>query len=215
MFAAAERGPRGATTLSAPVATGTAFAHPCAAQPAETRRIGNRERMEKQVTNLLNPPLALNSVVQRAGFFGKRHTLGDLADGRELERRIGYQPGTMSMGWYVLYMVARTPGPTDFEFGGYSHFSGGYEQGHKTPRGEHVENWLHNHSVSILKSRENTASNFTLQGPQRLAKIYPLLKCSNFWHPDPNPIPQWKLTSPMEFHVTAFYNGYSSAAEAA
>jgi hypothetical protein len=77
------------------------------------------------MTTLLNPPLAVGSTVQRAGFFAKRHTLGDLSDGRELERRIGYAPGTLASGWHLLVMIGRPPGPDEFVLAGFSHFSGG------------------------------------------------------------------------------------------
>jgi hypothetical protein len=36
-----------------------------------------------------------------------------------------------------------------------------------------------------------------------------VLRCQVFRHPDPNPIPQWQLTSPMEFQVSTFYAGFT------
>ena len=39
--------------------------------------------------------------------------------------------------------------------------------------------------------------------------IWPVLRCQVFRHPDPNPIPQWQLTSPMEFQVSTFYAGFT------
>jgi hypothetical protein len=159
------------------------------------------------MTTLLNPPLAVGSTVQRKGFFTKRHTLGDLSDGRELERRIGYSPGTLASGWYVLLMIGRPPGPAEFMLAGFSHFSGGHVRGHQAVVGEHVEASLRAQSVDVLRSRAASARNFSISGPQRLAKISPVLRCQVFWHPDPNPIPQWELTEPMEFVVSAFYGG--------
>jgi hypothetical protein len=160
------------------------------------------------MTTLLNPPLAVGSTVQRAGFFAKRHTLGDLSDGRELERRIGYAPGTLASGWHLLVMIGRPPGPDEFVLAGFSHLSGGRVRGHQAIPGEHVEESLRTQSVDVERSRAASARNFSITGPQQLAKISPVLRCQVFWHPDPNPIPQWQLIAPMEFLVAAFYGGF-------
>lgn len=160
-------------------------------------------------TSLVNPPLAVGSIVQRAGFFAKRHTLGDLADGHELERRIGYEPGTLASGWYVLFMTGRAPTMNEFVLGGYSHFSGGRIRGHKTPAGSPVEDSLRAMAVDVPRTRAAAAANFAISGPQRLTKICPVLSCQVFWHPDPNPIPQWQLTAKLEFLVAEFQPGYS------
>ena len=71
-----------------------------------------------------------------------------------------------------------------------------------------MEASLRAQSVDVLRSRAASARNFSISGPQRLAKISPVLRCQVFWHPDPNPIPQWELTEPMEFVVSAFYGGF-------
>lgn len=159
------------------------------------------------MTQLTNAPLVVNTTVQRAGFFAKLHTLGDLRDGSELERRLGFEPGSLALGWYVLLMIGRPPVPSEFRFGGYTHFSDGHIRGHKSPKGPHVEDSLQSESIDVLRSKQISAANFTIQGPQRLTKVVPVLKPKGYWHPDPNPVPQWQLVSAMDFVVSAFHKG--------
>ena len=40
----------------------------------------------------------------------------------ECERGLGYGPGRLSQGWWLLFALER-PTPDNFEFGGYTHFS--------------------------------------------------------------------------------------------
>ncbi|WP_284620160.1 hypothetical protein [Aquabacterium humicola] len=151
--------------------------------------------------------LAVGVPVQRAGYFTKRHCLGDLANAAELERRIGFAPGRLTAGWYVLFMVDRPPTAREFELGGYTHFSGSRQRGHTASPGESAEEWLHAHAIDILRQREKVAANFTVTGPERLTKIVPVTRTGVYWHPQPNPIPQWRLfdESPMRFVVHAFH----------
>src|SRR5262245_5316801 len=118
-------------------------------------------------------PLALGvgTRIQRAGYFTKRKYLGDLSNAKELERRLGYGPGGLTAGWYVLYMVDRTPTAQEFELGGFTHFSGSRIRGHTAQPGESAEEWLKTHSVDILRQRESSSSSFSLAGPERLTKI--------------------------------------------
>lgn len=157
-----------------------------------------------QTTNLALKP---GSTVSMPGFFTKRHTLGDLRNGKELERRLGFEPGSLALGWYVLYLVGRTPRPDEFLFGGYTHFSGGHIEGHKSINGAHVEASLQADAVNIAKAKAAAAEGFTIIGPQRLTKIYPVLKPRSYWHPDPNPVPQWQLTVALDFEVHEFVPG--------
>jgi hypothetical protein len=41
----------------------------------------------------------------------------------EVERRLGYGHGRLAPGWWLLFALDR-PSPDNFEFGGYTHFSG-------------------------------------------------------------------------------------------
>lgn len=159
------------------------------------------------MTQLTNVPWVVGSTVRTAGFFTKLHTLGDLRDEKELERRLGFEPGSLSLGWYVLFMLGRPPVPSEFRLGGYTHFSDGHIRGHRTPKGPHVEDSLRSESIDVLSRKQFSAANFTIDGPQRLTKIVPVLKPQRYWHPDPNPIPQWQLASQMDFIVSAFHKG--------
>jgi len=151
--------------------------------------------------------LAVGAPIERAGYFTNRKYLGDLKNGAELERRLGYAPGRMTGGWYVLFMIDRTPSAMEFELGGYTHFSGSRERGHTNTPGESAEEWLKTHSVDILRIRQSSADRFTISGPERLTKIVPVIPDGVYWHPDPNPVPQWRLTAPMKFVVDSYYMG--------
>ena len=42
----------------------------------------------------------------------------------EIERRLGYGAGRLARGWWLLFALEK-PSPDNFEYGGYTHFSGG------------------------------------------------------------------------------------------
>ena len=148
--------------------------------------------------------LALNDVVRRAGYFTKRKYLGDLGNAGELERRIGFAPGRLSLGYHVLYMIDRPPTASEFELGGFTHFSNSRVRGHTDDPGESAEEWLRSHGVDILRARGSAAERFTLTGPERLTKIGPVLADGIYWHPRPDPIPQWRLSAAMTFRVAEY-----------
>jgi hypothetical protein len=148
--------------------------------------------------------LALNEVVRRAGYFTKRKYLGDLTNGAELERRLGFGPARLRIGYYVLYMIDRPPTASEFELGGFTHFSNSRVRGHTEHPGESAEEWLRSHGVAILRAREAAAERFTLEGSERLTKIVPVLPDGVYWHPDPDPIPQWRLSVAMSFRVAEY-----------
>lgn len=111
----------------------------------------------------------------------------------------------MKSGWYVLYMIDRPPTATEFELGGYTHFSGSRERGHTETPGESAEEWLKTHAVDILRARQASADRFTIFGPERLTKVVPVMPDGAYWHPDPNPVPQWRLIEKMRFVVDSFH----------
>lgn len=158
--------------------------------------------------------------VDKAGFFTKRHFLGDLSNGYELERRLGYAPLRLRRGWYVLSLLDRPPDRGELVFAGYTHFSGGRIRGHeKDParRGETMEESLRSEGVNVDWLRADAAHRFTVVGPQRIVKVVPVLRDlddaetsirqGKYWHPSPQPIPQWILTAPRTFLVEAAFPG--------
>ncbi len=164
--------------------------------------------------------LAVGSLIRRKGFFTRRLMLGSLSNGVELERRVGYQPGRLRYGWYVLTMKERVPTPNEFVFGGYTHFSGGRIQGHeKDPakRGPHMDDSLRAMRIDVEYLKRQQVQSFVLDGPERLIKIVPALsdldseeaaiQAGKYWHPDPSPVPQWQLTAPMLFLVESHHRG--------
>jgi hypothetical protein len=158
--------------------------------------------------------------VFRQGFFTKRHCLGDPCNGYALERRLGYAPGRLRFGWYLLLLLDRPPDADEFVFAGYTHFSGGRIRGHAPEPGERgpaMEAALHAEGIDVAARRRDTASRFSVIGPERIAKIVPRLRDlddaetsilrGKYWNPSPEPIPQWILTVPRRFHVERFFPG--------
>lgn len=160
---------------------------------------------------ILNPELALNTNIHRAGYFTKRHFLGDLANEKELERRIGFSEGTLALGWWVLYMTGSTPSADDFELAGYTHFSDGHIRGHTSSKGAKIEDTFPP-GTDIKRVRGRVAENFKLTGSERLAKIYPRRRPDSYWNAQMNPIPQWKLLNAKQFLVAEYHPGSSSKA---
>lgn len=152
--------------------------------------------------------LAVGQRVELTGYFTKRHVLGDLADGAELERRLGFGPGSLRAGWWVLFMAGMPPTANEFELGGYTHFSDSRVRGHVDPDGEHVEQWLRSHAIDVSRQREAHVRRFVLSGPERIVKIRSRVPCQSWWHPDPNPVPQWKLTAEKTFVVAEEHAGW-------
>jgi hypothetical protein len=167
--------------------------------------------------------LVVGSRIPRAGFFTKLYLLGDVSDGFELERRLGYKRGRLSRGWYLLLLLGDPPAADEFEFAGYSHFSGGRIRGHQIDplrRGPTVEEDLRTDGLDVAVLRSATAKRFVTQGPERVAKVVPRLRDTDahetsiqkgkYWNTELSPIAQWVLTRPREFLVQRAQLGYSA-----
>jgi hypothetical protein len=149
-------------------------------------------------------PLALlpGQTVAMAGFFTKARFLrGQPA--LELERRLGYAPGRLANGWWLLFLE-QMPTPNDFEFMGYSHMSGGVAQGHLRP-GPTAEQQLKSGKFDVFGMKRRTILQaFRLSGPDRLAKVVPVADQSGLTpYPPGSGLPQWKLIQPLTFKVVA------------
>jgi len=123
----------------------------------------------------------------------------------ELERRLGYGPGRLASGWWLLFALEK-PLPDNFEFGGYTHFSGSRigppGMGGSRP---HVEQELARDlggpaQVRALKVKH--IAGLQLSGPERLAKVVPVARGSDY--PVGSGIYQCNVPYPIRCKVAAF-----------
>jgi hypothetical protein len=157
--------------------------------------------------------MQVGDVVLKGGFFTQALYLRGQSSA-ELERRLGYGAGRLAQGWRLLFMLD-LPGVEDFEFRGYTHFSGGVVQGHLNPPDKRTaEDRLRESGVDVLRSKQKVIREvFRLHGPNRLAKVIPVRTGTEY--PPGSGIPQWTLVRGREkrFEVAAFvapgqlYNG--------
>jgi hypothetical protein len=119
----------------------------------------------------------------------------------ELERRLGYAPGRLAQGWWLLFLE-RMPTPDDFEYMGYSYMSGGVTQGHLRP-GATAEQELKSAKFDVFGMKRRTILQiFRLSGSDRLAKVIPIAAESGpMAYPPGSGVPQWKLVQPLPFRV--------------
>jgi hypothetical protein len=134
------------------------------------------------------------------GFFTKARFLRQQS-AAELERRLGYAQGRLSMGWWLLFLE-EMPTPKDFEFMGYTYMSGGVIQGHLRP-GPTAEQRLKNAKYDVFGlKRRSIVQTFRLFGPDRLARVVPIAGESGpMPYPPGSGFPQWTLTRPLLFRA--------------
>lgn len=138
-----------------------------------------------------------------AGFFTEaRYLRGQSA--AELERRLGYHDGRLTKGWWLLFLEEPL-GAADFAFRGYTHFSGGVEQGHldRPPDARTAEQRLADGGFDLPRMKTRLVDEvFRLDGWRRLAKALPVIGDGTY--PAGSGVPQWELTRPKRFRVRAF-----------
>jgi hypothetical protein len=121
-----------------------------------------------------------------------------------LETLLGYKAGRLAGGWALLALT-RLPTPDDFEFRGYSYFSGGIEQGHDPAKsdGKTMEVRLKDGNFDLLKLKTAIIKNtFAVSGSKRLVKIMPKDPPSGSKdYPPGSGVPQWELTNKLPFAV--------------
>jgi hypothetical protein len=127
----------------------------------------------------------------------------------ELERRIGFRTGRLAQGWFLFFML-RKPAPDEYEMHGYTHFSGGMVQGHlphavpppvQEQRLMREQGWS---AADVRRFKEGQIARFNISGPQRLAKVIPVIDHSDIeTYPPGSGIPQWKAVKPLPFMVKA------------
>jgi|KBSSwiStaDraftv2_1062776.scaffolds.fasta_scaffold671062_1 hypothetical protein len=100
----------------------------------------------------------------------------------ELELRLGYGPGRLSDGWWLLFAID-PPSPSNFEFGGYTHFSGSCI-GNPNVGGlrPHVEEELLEQlgPVGLWRKKVEHVAALEITGPQRLAKVLPVKRGNDY-----------------------------------
>jgi hypothetical protein len=117
-----------------------------------------------------------------------------------LENLLGYRPGRLSEGWYLLFLLDQISA-NDFELHGYTHFSGGRAKGSALTAKEALR--TQGVDVERIKRRQAT-ERFKTHGPDRIAKVVPVIEHSGIeTYPPGHGIPQWRLTSAKRFRVKA------------
>ncbi|MEA2838601.1 MAG: hypothetical protein QOD89_3151 [Bradyrhizobium sp.] len=146
------------------------------------------------------PTFSPGQRVAMTGFFTKARFLRR-QPASELERRLGYAPGRLAKGWWLLFLE-QMPTPDDFEFMGYSYMSGGVSQGHVRP-GPTAEQELKAGKYDVFGLKRRTIlQTFRLAGPDRLAKVVPIGgESGSMPYPPGSGFPQWKLIQPLPFRV--------------
>jgi hypothetical protein len=123
----------------------------------------------------------------------------------EVERRLGYGHGRLAPGWWLLFALDR-PSPDNFEFGGYTHFSGSRvgnpALGSARP---HVEDDLvrtFGGQAGLAAAKARHVAALELTGPNRLAKVIPV--SSGAEYPVGAGVYQCNITAPIRCKVAAF-----------
>lgn len=159
-------------------------------------------------------PAAPGRSFEARGFFTQaRYLRGQPPD--EIERRLGYRPGRLRQGYWLLYLT-RLPTVGEFGLRGYSHLSGGVEQGHlpESAGKPHAEARLAAEGFDVETLKRNALNEaFTLSGERRLAKILPLAPegpvhgdgrdAKEPEYPPGSGIPQWVLTELLPWRAVA------------
>lgn len=97
----------------------------------------------------------------------------------ELERRIGYGAGRLAQGWWLLFALEK-PTAANFQFGGYTHFSGGRighpSLGDSRPAVEDSLKATYGGDAALMAQRTASIAALQLAGPDRLAKVIPVAR---------------------------------------
>ncbi len=121
-----------------------------------------------------------------------------------LEDRLGYNRGTLAKGWWLVFAIDK-PDPSNFEFGGYTYFSGGrigppslgdtrttVETSLASQLGKNLDGQRRSHVTNFLR----------IQGHLRLAKVISVTKPTEF--PMGTGIYQCNIRDPIRCRVAAF-----------
>lgn len=148
----------------------------------------------------------IGATVLRRGYVTKAMVLR-MKSAERLEQELGYQRGRLADGWHLLFLL-NLPTADQFEYRGYTQMSGGVSMWHvasPTDR-RNSEQRLEDEGFDLAALKARTlASTFTLQGPDRLAKVVPVRDGLEF--PPGLGQAQWELTALLPFRVAALVPG--------
>ena len=141
--------------------------------------------------------------VSQKGYFTQKHYVAGKSCSN-LESLLGFKAGRLAGGWALLALT-KLPLPADFEFRGYSYFSGGIEKGHDPAKsdGKTMEVRLKDGKYDLAKLKAAIIRDtFTTTGSKRLVKVVPNDAPSGAKdYPPGAGVPQWELTKKMDFVV--------------
>ena len=117
---------------------------------------------------------------------------------------MGYGPGRLSQGWWLLFALER-PTPDNFEFGGYTYFSGSRIGPPGDPNRPTVEQELlkdEGGPAQLLALTAKLIATLQLSGHERLAKVVPVGPGADY--PVGTGIYQCNIPRPISCKVAAF-----------
>jgi len=154
------------------------------------------------------PPLAVGETVSRKGFITQLIWVINQSSA-ELERRLGFSGGRLADGWALL-LCKEEIHAGEFRFAGYTQLSGG-QVGHPslgTARPNVHDDLQHTLADPSGFSERFAHENMKLSGSHRIVKVVPasdpdptLSDAESF--PPGSGVPQWILTVPKRFLVSA------------
>lgn len=147
--------------------------------------------------------LVVGATIHGRGYVTKASVLRMKSPDR-LEQELGYQPGRLSGGWHLLFLLS-LPTADQFEYRGYTNMSGGVSMGQlaNPPDPRNAEQRLAGDGFDLAALKARTlADTFRVQGADRLAKVVPT-NPGNLYPPGLGQ-PQWEITALLPFKVAAF-----------
>lgn len=144
--------------------------------------------------------MRIGSMINAHGCFTQERFL--LVNGHSLkhmEYLLGYRRGRFEKGIYVG-LLTQLPRADEFEFGGYN----------MIPTDKLSADRFRGMNITPQFKEQFIRDNFTLNGPDRLVKVFPVLRHSGEETYPPGPgIPQWMLTKELPFQVIQVITDYS------
>ncbi|MBA2919518.1 hypothetical protein GON01_10695 [Sphingomonas sp. MAH-20] len=138
------------------------------------------------------------------GNFTKALYLRSIAP-QELEQRLGYEAGRLREGWWLLFALEK-PDFSNFEFGGYTYFSGSRIGDPKLGNGRPtVESELEKDlggPAAVVNAKKAHLVGLRTVGHDRLAKVIPVASGTDY--PVGKGIYQCNVPNPIRCEVASF-----------